>query len=100
MFYVVKPSIPEGLWFYYVKPKSSMLLKSSILTSLKAHRENPRAARTRNKANNYHACAKRTNVTRKVTMVPYAQLKGAYCSFQIEDFLVKIFDFKKQYAPF
>ncbi len=69
MFYYVKPSIPEGLWFYVVKPKSSMLLKSSILTSLKAHRENPRAARTKNKANNYHACAKRMIITRKVTMV-------------------------------
>ena len=33
-FYYVKPNIPKGLWFYYVKPKSSMCC-------LTAHRKNP-----------------------------------------------------------
>ena len=37
-FYYVKPSFPEGLWFYVVKPKSSMRL-------LTAHRKKPCAAR-------------------------------------------------------
>ncbi len=41
-----------------------------------AHDHNPKG---------YHGHPKGDNLVLRASMVPYAQLKGAYCSFQIED---------------